>query len=140
MARVRPSVLLLSPLLLVAGCLGSPEPYHPWKEGTREPRPDPVQRAKDESMLRTDDDVPVEIDRNEAELVKGRKELGRIMGEIPRNPWNQYARDIHTVLTAEHEGPALAYIPKDRLARVLGQGAAPAATPEKKADEGGGDE
>lgn len=135
MRRV-PHVLTLAAVsaLLLSGCLGSPEPYRPYKDGTREPRPDPAKRAEEEAALRLESELPIEIARNEAELERGRKTLGRIMGEIPTNPWVAHERDLVRVLGMEHAKPHLPPGPPERLALTLGTAPAPAE------DEAGEDE
>src|SRR5687768_13734852 len=78
----------------LTGCLGSPEPYSPYRDGTREPRPDAEQREADERALRLETEIPADIARSEAERELGRRTLRRIRSEIPTNPWVQYERDM----------------------------------------------
>lgn len=122
--------------LALSGCLGSPEPYRPYKDGTREPRPDPSKRAEEEAALRLETELPIELARTEAELARGRKTLGRIMGEIPTNPWVAHERDLVRVLGMEHAQPHLPPGPPERLALTLGTATE---TPSDD-DEGDGDE
>lgn len=136
MRRVSP-LLPVAAALLLSGCLGSPEPYRPYKDGTREPRPDPQKRAEEEAALRLETELPVEIARNEAELARGRKALGRIMSEIPTNPWVAYERDLVRVLGREHADPYLPPGPPERLARTLGIAST---EPAGNEDAGGDDE
>lgn len=129
------TTLALGLAAVLTGCLGSPEPYHPYKDGTREPRPDPVEREREAASLRLETELPIEIARNEAELEQGRKALGRIMASIPTNPWVSYERDVVRVLGMDHARPHLPPGPPERLARNLGLAAAPASP-----TGGGGDE
>lgn len=123
---------LVLALLTLSGCMGSPEPYKPYhparrgpwdgpgspegysayrrSNGTRDPRPDPVAREAMERELRLEDVVPVQIDRTDADLARGRKAVGATMAAIPRQPWNQHRRDLDRVL-----GPAEGskYYPRD---------------------------
>lgn len=146
---MRIPALLVSTVLL-AGCMGSPEPYHPWKDGTRQPRPDPEKRAEEDARLKLETELPIEIARNEAERAKTLKALGNIMGDIPTNPWVSYARDVVKVMACDtcgtvkcdpvaHAEPWLPKGPAERRALELGLGAAakPAAD---KAEEGGEEE
>lgn len=111
--------------LLLSGCLGSPEPYRPYGDGMREPRPDPVKRSEEEATLRLETELPVELARTEADLERGRKALGRIMSEIPTNPWVAYERDLVRTLGMEHARPHLPPGPPQRLALTLGMAPAP---------------
>jgi hypothetical protein len=133
------TTLALGLAAVLTGCLGSPEPYRPYKEGTREPRPDPVEREKEAAELRLETELPIEIARNEADREQSRKALGRIMASIPTNPWVSYERDVYRVLGEVHSKPHLPPGPPERLARNLGLAAAPAA-PAAAAEEGGDEE
>lgn len=130
------SLRLVSLVAVVAltGCLGSPEPYSPYREGTREPRPDPAEREADERALRLETEIPAEIARAEAEREMGRRTLRRIRSEIPRNPWVDYERDMVNTLSMEHAAPYLAYAPADRLATNLRGGPEPVTGPKPAAE------
>jgi hypothetical protein len=130
------TMLALGLAAALSGCLGSPEPYRPYKDGTREPRPDPVEREREAAELRLDTELPIEVARNESDRDQARKALGRIMASIPTNPWVSYERDVFRVLGEVHSKPHLPPGPPERLARNLGIAAAPAAP----ADEGGDEE
>lgn len=127
--RLLAGLALLAPLAL-AGCVGSDVAYLPYDDehDIREPRPDPTKRADEEETLALKNAVPVEIDRTDALYQQGRKALGRIMGSIPRNPWNEYRRDLITTIGPDE---AVKYYPVDP---VKPAGAAPAAE-EKPAEE-----
>jgi hypothetical protein len=114
----------LAPLLL-AGCVGSDVAYLPYDDehDTREERPDPTKRADEEETLALKNAVPVEIDRTDALYQQGRKALGRIMGSIPKNPWNEYRRDLIATIGPDE---AVKYYPVDP---VKPAGAAPAEKP-----------
>ncbi len=137
---MRLSIPAAAAALLLSGCLGSPEPYRPYKDGTREPRPDPAKRAEEEAALRLETELPIEIARNEAEFARGRKTLGRIMGEIPTNPWVAYERSLVSTLGMEHARPHLPPGPPERLALTLGTAPAPAADDAAASDEDEGDD
>jgi hypothetical protein len=132
--------------LLLAGCMGSPEPYHPWKDGTRQPRPDPEQRAEEDARLKLETELPIEIARNEAERAKTLKEIGRVMSEIPTNPWISYERDLVRVMACDtcgklecdpigHAEPWLPKGPPERRALALGLGAAAKPAAEESEEE-----
>ncbi len=127
--RLLAGLALLAPLVL-AGCVGSDVAYLPYDDehDVREPRPDPTKRADEEETVALKNAVPVEIDRTDALYQQGRKALGRIMGSIPRNPWNEYRRDLISTIGPDE---ALKYYPVDPVKPV---GAAPAAG-EKPAEE-----
>ncbi|MBX3469926.1 MAG: hypothetical protein KF878_23875 [Planctomycetes bacterium] len=132
------TLLALGASALLAGCMGSPEPYRPYHSGGREARPDPAKRAAEEAELRLETELPVEIARNEAELERGRKTIRRILGEIPRNPWTSYARNMVKVLDKnkglEHAGPYLPPGPPERRALSLGTFRPPEAGKKAAAD------
>jgi hypothetical protein len=154
-SRPRVTLLVASGLAaLLSGCLGSPEPYHPWREtprgreGIRQPRPDPQKRANEDAALRLDTELPIEIARNEADREQARKVLGRIMSSIPKNPWVSYERDLVRTLACDscgalkcdpvaHAEPWLPKGPPERraLALGLGVGGKPASRAEEDEDE-----
>ena len=80
-------------LLLLSGCMGHPDPYRPgWEE-----RPPLValESAEDEARRLT---VPLEIVRNDSYLKVGKKEIARMLGEVPKNVWWNYEDDFDAAL------------------------------------------
>lgn len=82
---------LLTPLL--TGCLGSPEPYRPGYE----PRPEQItlESAEERAMRLA---VPIHIEREDTWMLTSRKEIGRVMGAVPKNPWNRYEWELDDTL------------------------------------------
>ena len=82
---------LLPPLL--TGCLGSPEAYRPGYE----PRPAQItlESAEARAMRLA---VPIHIEREDTWMLTSRKEIGRVMGGVPKNPWNTYEWELDDTL------------------------------------------
>ena len=89
-------------LLVLTGCLGSPNPYRP---GYEERPPEVRAETAEQEAHRTA--VPVHIIRNDAYLLRGRKEARRITSEIPTNPWNSYSADLVATLGEDGARPYL---------------------------------
>lgn len=83
--------------LLLAGCVGSPVAYHPY----RDERPKPESDEAREQAKFIPKPIPMEVERQDAYFVQGEKEIARILGTIPRNPWMQYEREMVRVLEDE---------------------------------------
>ncbi len=86
-------VLLLLVTAAVTGCLGSPEPFRPIQGEKR-----PLERVETAEARAERLAIPVHILREEARLVQTKKEIARIMGDTPRNPWNDYEWDLEDSL------------------------------------------
>lgn len=82
-------LLVLSALLVLTGCLGSPEPYRPGYE--ERPVQETLESAEARALRLA---VPVEIDREDSHLTFTRKEVARIMGERAPNSWNSYEWEL----------------------------------------------
>ncbi len=85
-------------VLSLAGCLGSPEPYRPGYEER------PEQVTLEDSVSEAERlALPVELRRSEAALVAAGKEIARVLGDVPHNPWRVYEQEMVDTL-----GPDLA--------------------------------
>lgn len=133
MASIRSLSARASALLLTAcaaaltGCLGSPEPYHPGYE----PRPiqETIESAEARALRLA---VPVEIDREDTHLAHSRQEVGRIMGDVPRNPWSSYEWQLDDELNnyVKNMGPEFGARP------ILGRRPVPRPDEIRKPEEG----
>lgn len=83
------TLLACASALLLTACLGSPEPYHPGFEDR--PVPETLEDAEARAKRLA---VPVEIEREDTRLTYSRKEIGRVLGDIPRNPWSTYEWEL----------------------------------------------
>ncbi len=73
--------------------MGHPDPYRPgWEE-----RPPLVALESAEAQARRLT-VPLEIVRNDSYMKVGRKEIARMLGEVPKNVWWNYEDDYDSVL------------------------------------------
>ncbi|RMG13670.1 MAG: hypothetical protein D6731_11810 [Planctomycetota bacterium] len=118
-------------LVSLAGCVGHPEPYHPGYEE----RPPEVKLEDAEARARRLA-VPLEIVRNSAYYEAGRKEIGRILGEVPRNVFRSYEDSIDATLPASMAARTLRR-PRYYLERLNKK---PAASGEEEAEGGEGAE
>ncbi|MGE0707088.1 MAG: hypothetical protein AB7N76_02135 [Planctomycetota bacterium] len=133
-ARVLRSALVLLPLLFV-GCLGCEEPFRPGYQPR--PNPTPLETAEEEAKRMA---IPVEIEREDTNFLVTRKEVGRVMGDIPKNPWNRHEWDLDDTLR-----PLIRNMGADMGAdKVLGRKPVPRPLPEgelppsvKKTDKAG---
>jgi hypothetical protein len=124
-------LLVTSALLILTGCLGSPEPYRPGYE--ERPVQETLESAEARALRLA---VPVEIDREDTHLTYTRKEVARIMGERAPNSWNSYEWELDEELGkyVKNHGAGFGARP------ILGR--RPVLRPDetRKADEGGGGE
>lgn len=105
-------LLLGGALAALVGC-GSPIPFRPGYE----PRPSTVTVESEEARaLRLA--VPMSIQRNSARFLQTRKELNRIRGEIPRNPFNAYENDMVETLGPE---VAVQFMDRSRVEIAVGR-------------------
>jgi hypothetical protein len=117
--------LILSSLIL-AGCLGSEEGFRPGYEPR--PQPETLESAEARALRMA---VPVEIEREDTYMTYSKKEIGRVMGSVPRNPWNRYEWDLEDTLRPliKNGGPDMG------VEKVLGRRPVPhPLTPEEKAE------
>jgi hypothetical protein len=91
-------------VLLLAGCLGSPNPYRPGYQ--ERPVETPPETAEQEARRLA---VPMEIVREDTYLKVGKKEIARIQGDIPRNVFTGWEDDLDETLGVdERTGEAVA--------------------------------
>ena len=129
---------LLTPLL--TGCLGSPEPYRPGYE----PRPEQItlESAEARAMRLA---VPIHIEREDTWMLTSRKEIGRVMGAVPKNPWNRYEWELDDTLRPliRNMGPEMGadrVLGRQPVKRPLPEDANPAYQNKRdRAQEGGDD-
>lgn len=87
--RLQRFLLAFSALVVLTGCLGSPEGYRPGYQ--ERPTQETLESAEAKALRLA---VPVEIDREDTHLTFTRKEVGRIMGDRARNSWNSYEWEL----------------------------------------------
>ena len=112
---------------LLAGCVGNKTPYRPGWEDV------PVsETVEDEHSRMMSTAVPMEVARSDWYLHQGRQEVRRIRGNVSRNPWRNYERDMAKTL-----GPyASQYLHSDAAA-ILAQ---PEVDEDEPKDEWTGDD
>tara|TARA_R110002072_G_scaffold63662_1_gene158147 strand:- start:34 stop:495 length:462 start_codon:yes stop_codon:yes gene_type:complete len=95
-------LLAFSALVVLTGCLGSPEGYRPGYQ--ERPVQETLESAEARALRLA---VPVEIDREDTHLTYTRKEVARIMGERAPNSWNSYEWELDDELNryVENHGP-----------------------------------
>lgn len=138
------SLLACVSVLFLTACLGSPEGYRPGYQSR--PVPETLEDAEARAKRMA---VPVEIEREDTRLTYARKEIGRVIGEIPRNPWNAYEWELEEELN--HYVPNMG--PEFGVRPILGRRPAPRPNEVRTAedsssgdaggssgDQGGGDE
>ena len=112
---------------LLAGCVGNQQPYRPgWEEV---PVNETVEDEHSRMMSRT---IPMDVARYDWYLHQGRQEVRRIRGNVARNPWRSYERDMAKTL-GDHAGQYLRSDPNAILAQ-------PEVDPDDDADAGWGDD
>jgi hypothetical protein len=98
---------------LLAGCVGNKTPYRPGFEEV------PVSETVDDEHSRLmSRAIPMETARYDWFLHQGRQEVRRIRGNVARNPWRSYERDMASTL-GEHAGEYLHADPNAILAQPM---------------------
>jgi len=146
-------VALLSILVLLAGCVGSNVPYHPYKQPNgREPRPEQEVRGDPvREQVEIRHGVPHWVDEDTVYIGETRKSHQEVLDHVNRNPndgsvrnvWNAYASDMNGTLGAGTVREAPKLLPKDqqmlKRSEESGEGAGAGDKGEKgdKGDKGG---
>lgn len=121
-------------VVLLAGCMGSPNPYRPGYQ--ERPLEVATETAEQEARRLA---VPMEIVREDTYLKVGRKEIARIQGEVPTNVFTSWEDDLDENLGVDErsgQSVAEAYLKRPDYYLTLRKKAKVAAAQEDTAEEG----